>query len=74
MFYAQRLLDGVLNHFAERWWGMKMVSLFKVGYKIFSNSVELSSALVPRIKSERSLKEHRILKGMAINLHYKQIF
>ena len=37
MFFAQRLLDGVLNHFAERWWGTKTVSMFKMGYEIFSN-------------------------------------
>ena len=34
MFYAQRLLDGVLNQFAERWWGMKTVSMFTMGYEI----------------------------------------
>ena len=31
LFYAQRLLDGVLNHFAERLWGTKTFSEFKVG-------------------------------------------
>ena len=55
MFFAQRLLDGVLNHFAEGWWGTKTVSMFKMGYEIFSNCVKLSSALVPRIKNDRSL-------------------
>ena len=55
MFYAQRLLDGVLNHFAERLWGTKTISMFKMGYKMFSDCAKLSSALVPRIKSDRSL-------------------
>ena len=55
MFLAQRLLGGVLNHFAERWWGMKTVSMFKMGYEIFSNCVKSSSALVPKIKNDRSL-------------------
>ena len=31
MFLAQRLLDGVRNYFAERWWGTKTVSVFKMG-------------------------------------------
>ena len=55
MFLAQRHLDGVLNYFAERWWGTKTLSMFKMGYEIFSNCAKLSSALVPRIKSDRSL-------------------
>ena len=55
MLYAQGLLDGVLNHFAERLWGMKTFSIFKRGYEIFSNCVKLSSALVPRIKNDRPL-------------------
>ena len=55
MIYAQRLLDGVPNHFAERCWGTKTVSLFKMGYDIFHNCAKLSSALVPRIKIDRTL-------------------
>ena len=55
MFFAQGLLGGVLKHFAERWWGMKTSSMFKIGYEIFSNSAKLSSARYPRIKSDRSL-------------------
>ena len=34
MIYAQRLLDGVLNHFAETWWGMKTFSMLKMEYDI----------------------------------------
>ena len=33
MRYAQRLLDGVLNNFVERWWGTKTVTMFKMGYE-----------------------------------------
>ena len=33
IFCPQRLLDGVLNHFAERWWGMKTISMLKIGYE-----------------------------------------
>ena len=55
MFCAKRRLDGVLNHFVERKWGTKTVSMFKMGYEIFSNCTKLSSALVPRIKNDRSL-------------------
>ena len=39
MFYAQRLLDSILNHFAERLWGTTTFSMFKVEYEIFSNFV-----------------------------------
>ena len=54
---------GVLNHFPERrWWDTKTVS--KMGYEIFSNCAKLSSALVPRIKSDRSLSgvENEVLR------------
>ena len=54
MLYAQRFLDGVLNHFAAMWWGTKTVFLFKMGYEIFPNCAKLSSTLVPRIKSDCS--------------------
>ena len=56
MFYSQRLLNQVLSPFAERCWGTKTFSMFKMGYEIFSNGVRLFSALVPRIKNDRSLK------------------
>ena len=56
MFFAQRLLGGVLNHFAERWLGTKIVSMFKMGYEIFSNCVKLSSAQVSKNKDDRFLK------------------
>ena len=36
---------GVLNHFAETWWGTKPVSLFKMGYEIFPNCVKYDSKL-----------------------------
>ena len=56
MFYTQILFDGVLNHFPERWWVQKLfLHMFKMGYEIFSNCAKLSSALVPRVKSDRSL-------------------
>ena len=55
MFYAQRLPDGVLDHFAERWWGRKTFSMFKMGYEIFANCTKLTSALVPRTKNDCSL-------------------
>ena len=32
MLYAQRFLDGVLNHFAEIWWGYENCFLFKLGW------------------------------------------
>ena len=43
------------NHFAERWWGKKTVSTFKIGDEIFPNCAKLSSAQVPRIKNDRFL-------------------
>ena len=46
---------GVPNHFIERWWGMKIFSIFKMGYENFFDYVKLSSALVPRIKNDHSL-------------------
>ena len=46
---------GVLNHLAERWWDTETLPTFKTGYEIFSNCVKLSSALIPRIKNDRSL-------------------
>ena len=55
--FAQRLLDGVLNHFAECCGGTKIVSMFKMVYEFLSNCVKVSSALVPRIKSDRFLNE-----------------
>ena len=63
MFYARRLLDGVLNHFAERWWDAKTISMFKLGQEIFSNCANLSSALVPSVKSNRSLKANTLSEG-----------
>ena len=55
MFLAHRLLDGVLNYFAKRWRDTKIVSMFKMRYEIVANCATLSSALVPRIKNDRSL-------------------
>ena len=55
MLYVQRLLEGVLNHFAERSSGTKTIFMFKMGYEIFFNFVKSSSALVPRIKNDCSL-------------------
>ena len=55
MFYARILLDALLNRYAERWWGIKAVSKLKMGYEIFSSCAKLSSALVPTVKSDRSL-------------------
>ena len=55
MFYPLRFLDGVLNHFAERCGGTKTIYVCKMGYAIFSYCAKLSSALVPEIKSDRSL-------------------
>ena len=55
-------LDGVPNHFTERWWGMKTYSIFKIGFEIFFDYVKLSSALVPRIKNDHSLKQRIKLK------------
>ena len=49
------LLDGVLNHFAERWWGTKNFFYVQDGVWNFSNCAKLSSALVPRIKNDHSL-------------------
>ena len=57
-FYAQEILDGVLNHFAERWWATKTFSRSKMGHETFSNCAKLSSALVPRIKNDRSLNKN----------------
>ena len=54
--YTSIYLDGVPNHFTERWWGMKTNSMFKMGYEVFFDYVKLSSALVPRIKNDHSLK------------------
>ena len=65
-FYAQRLLDGVLNHFAERQWGTKNTSMFKMGYKNFSNCAKLSSTLVPRIDRDHYLKTND--KGLSAKL------
>ena len=48
-------LDGVPNHFTERWWGMKTFSVFKMGYEIFFHYQKLFSALVPRIQNDHSL-------------------
>ena len=62
MFYAQRLQDGVLNHFAERWWATKTISMFKMGYEIFSNDAKLYSAVVPRNKSDCSLSSQCTLQ------------
>ena len=56
MFYAQRFLDGILNNFAERLRGTKIFLCSKMGYESFTNSAKLSSALVPRIKNDRSLR------------------
>ena len=39
----------------------KIYSMFKMGHEIFSNCAKFSSALVPRIKSDRSLREHKEL-------------
>ena len=36
--------------------GTKTVSIFKMGYEIFSNCAKLSSALVPKVQSDRSLR------------------
>ena len=51
-------MDDVLNYFAERWWGTKnfFFSMFKMGYEIVSYCAKLSSAMVPRIKNDRSVK------------------
>ena len=46
---------GVPNHFTERWWGMKIFSIFKMEYEIFLDYLKLSSDLVPRIKNDHSL-------------------
>ena len=55
--YTQRLLDdGVPNHSAERCGVQKHLFIFKMGYENFSNCVKISSALVPRIKNDRSLR------------------
>ena len=35
MFYAQRPLAGVAKHLAERRWGTKTSSVFKMGYENF---------------------------------------
>ena len=40
MLFAQRSLDGGTRPFAERWWGTKTFSMFKVGYQIFSNCLK----------------------------------
>ena len=68
-FFAQRLLDGVLKHFAERWWGTTTISMFKMGHEIFSYCVKLSSTQVPRIKSDRSLIKS-IIKKCMINVSF----
>ena len=47
-------MDGVLNHFAQRWWVTKAFSMFKMGYEIFSNCVKLSSALESKMKNDGS--------------------
>ena len=65
-------LHGVADHFAEGWWGVKTVSMLKMGHENFSNWAKLSSALVSRIKSDRSLKtglEPR--KSVRVNLIVK---
>ena len=66
MLYAQTLLEEILNHFAERWWGMKTFSIFKRGYEIFSNCAKLSSSLVPRIKNDSSLIKTLSFSGVEV--------
>ena len=63
MFYARRLRDGVLNHFAERCWGTKTFSVLRMGYEIFSNRAKNKSysTLVPRIKNDRLLTKAEFL-------------
>ena len=62
MFYAQRLLDGVLSYLLKDDGVCKIFSMFKMEYEI-SSCVKLSSALVPRVKNDRSLKP-----GKSLNL------
>ena len=45
------------NHFTERWWDKKIFSIFKMGYEVFFDDMKLSSALIPRIKNDHSLKK-----------------
>ena len=35
MFFALRLLDGLLNHFAERWWGYENCFYVQDGIRNF---------------------------------------
>ena len=56
MLCARRLRNEILNHFAGKWWEAKTVSMFKMGYEIFSNCAKVSSAIVPRVKNDCSLK------------------
>ena len=56
MFYAQRLLDGIVNNCEEDGGFQKTFSMFKMGYENFFKCTNLSSALIPRInKNDHSL-------------------
>ena len=67
----RNFLMGVINHFAERWWGRKTVYMFKIRHESFSNCAKLSSALVSRIKFDRSLKS---LIEYSTNLRQSPLF
>ena len=68
-FMHKDFLMGVLNHFAERLWGMETFSIFKMGYEIFSNCAKLSSALVLRIKNDRSLRYMKIFISDTVGIN-----
>ena len=59
VFYAQRLLDGVLNHFAERGWGTTTFLCSRWGMKVSLNVLNYPP---PWIQNDRSFDMKVLMK------------